>query len=217
MLNIAEVYLRQLHFFVIANELWIAWMSPYMVNRMFLSSAYHPAVFPSLSILSSPPCILIISCCPPMSLTSSLFLSNILLFSSYIISSPCVSPSTFYSSPFLSCRQPLPSLLFLAHHLFSSRLISSSYLRSSYLLPPSPLTLRWRLKYEETIKLRLISIWTGGWQATAGTTTEPWKSTAELFLIPGMTFYRILLNETEQSSASPFRQSNYHQNKRAWE
>lgn len=32
------------------------------------------------------------------------------------------------------------------------------------------------------------------------------------FLIPGMTFYRILLNETEQSSASPFRQSNYHQN-----
>lgn len=32
------------------------------------------------------------------------------------------------------------------------------------------------------------------------------------FLIPGMTFYCILLNETEQSSASPFRQSNYHQN-----
>lgn len=33
------------------------------------------------------------------------------------------------------------------------------------------------------------------------------------FLIPGMTFYRILLNETEQSSAGPFRQLNYHQNK----
>lgn len=50
---------------------------------------------------------------------------------------------------------------------------------------------------------------------TAETTTEAWKSTAEHFLIPGMTFYRILLNETEQSSTSPFRQSNYHQNKRA--
>lgn len=33
------------------------------------------------------------------------------------------------------------------------------------------------------------------------------------FLIPGMTFYRILLNETEQSSTAPFRQLNYHQNK----
>ena len=52
-----------------------------------------------------------------------------------------------------------------------------------------------------------------GRRATAETTTEPWKSTAELFLIPGMTFYRILLNEREQSSAGPFRQSNYHQNK----
>lgn len=33
------------------------------------------------------------------------------------------------------------------------------------------------------------------------------------FLMPGMTFYHILLNETEQSSAGPFRQLNYHQNK----
>lgn len=81
--------------------------------------------------------------------------------------------------------------------------------------PPPPATPCRRLKYEETIKLWLISIWTGGRRATAEMTTEPWKSTAELFLIPGMTFYRISLNETEQSSASPFRQSNYHQNKRA--
>lgn len=186
MLNI-EFQQQQLHVFVPANELW---MSPYKVNCIFLPAAYHPAVLLSLFILSSPPCILIISSCPLMSLTSSLFQSNILLYSSlYITSSPRLLSSTFSSSPFLSCRQPLPSLLFLDHHLSSSRLISSSCSHSSYLPPPSsPPTPCRRLKYEETIKLWLISIWTGGRRATAETTTEPWKSTAELFLIPGMTF-----------------------------
>lgn len=160
-------------------------MSSYKVNCIFLPAAYHPAALLSLFILSSPPCILIIPSCPPMSLTSSLFLSNILFFSSsHITSSPRLSASTFSSSSsFLSCRPALRSLLFLAHHLFCSCLISSAY-SHSYLLPPSPPTPCRRLKYEETIKLWLISIWTGGRQATAHTTTVPWKSTAELFFNP---------------------------------
>lgn len=72
--------------------------------------------------------------------------------------------------------------------LFSSSIISFPSVSSFFLIPtlflsaaPSPPAPCRRLKYEETIKLWLISIWTGGRQATADTTTEPWKSTAELF------------------------------------
>lgn len=71
---------------------------------------------------------------------------------------------------------------------FSSSIISFPSVSSFFLIPtlflsaaPSPPAPCRRLKYEETIKLWLISIWTGGRQATADTTTEPWKSTAELF------------------------------------
>lgn len=185
-------------------------MSPYKVNCIFLPAAYHPAAPLSLFILSSPPCILIVSPCPLTTLIPSLFQSNILLFSSsYIISLLVVLLLSIPQLPTASALSsfPGPSSLFLPSHVF----LVLTLLR----LPPSPPTPCRRLKYEETIKLCLISIWTGGRRATAAPTTEPWKSTAELFLIPGMTFYRILLNETEQSSASPFRQSNYHQNKRA--
>lgn len=82
-----------------------------------------------------------------------------------------------------------------------------------------------RLKYEETIKLWLISMWTGGGKTTGYCRHD--NGALEIhrrafffffhsfFLIPGMTFYRILLNEKEQSSGSPFRQPNYHEKKRA--
>lgn len=189
-------------------------MSPYKVNCIFLPAAYHPAALLSLFILSSPPCRLIISSCPLMSLISSLFQSNFLLFSSsYITLSPRLSSPPLHSSAVHSLCPPFFSQSIIPFPLVSS--IPSTHTPPICPPPPPPLPCR-RLKYEETIKLRLISIWTGGRRATAETTTEPWKSIAELFLIPGMTFYCILLNETEQSSASPFRQSNYHQNKRPY-
>lgn len=69
-------------------------------------------------------------------------------------------------------------------------LIFSSY-PPSFLLP-SPTTPCRRLKYEETIKLWLICIWTGGRRATTEMTTEPWKSTAELFWNPRNDFLSVL-------------------------
>lgn len=82
----------------------------------------------------------------------------------------------FVSSSFSTPQQSTASdpLLFLSSHLF---LVPTLLLSAA----PFPLLLRSRLKYEETIKLWFISIWTGGRQATVETTTEPWKSIAELF------------------------------------
>lgn len=122
---------------------------------------------------------------PTPSLTSLLFLSNIFL--QYIIS---VSSLKKNKKIFPFQLSPLHSSVsnILCPVLFSSSIISFPSVSSFFLIPtlflsaaPSPPAPCRRLKYEETIKLWLISIWTGGRQATADTTTEPWKSTAEDF------------------------------------
>lgn len=148
--------------------------------------SYHPAALPSCFISSSPPCILIVPPWPfcPSSLHCSCQTFCFSILSGFTTSSPRISAPASLPSSFLSCRQALPSLLFVLHHLFSSCLISFAYTHYLPPAPSSPPTPCRRLKYEETIKLWLISIWTGGRQATAHTTTVPWKSTAELFFNP---------------------------------